>query len=387
MLHFAVRIATSIILIYFVFCPPCHFFVLSPLSSPTCLHPAAKNLHQLATIASRQSVAPLSSYCLPLSQLLDFGKLLRENLKYLSSPRTPANDPWPAAVIKQRGTELVLTFREWFGTTMNMSGAIATVLVSWLAAHGSAFPSPRQRSQNKFTGGFLPRDQHRQRWTLQGSPFEPADPLVISGNRKYLNQTLSLSENQLDDILSREGGGNILTLDIGVLEERVYWLTARLDLKKNEMKKIAQKHPSILDRQPDENLAPKLEYLQARLLLDDKSLRKIIVAAPNVLGLSTENNIVPKLNWLQKRLDLDDAAVSRMIQKCPKILGVNVDTNLEQTLNWLQRRLNLNDAELSKVIRKMPPLLCCNVDANLGPTLNWLQQRLDLCDATVSKMI
>jgi len=241
-----------------------------------------------------------------------------------------------------------------------MSGAIAIVFISWLAVHGSAFP------------------------------FEPADPLVILRNRKYLSQTLSFSEDQLDKKVSKckgVGKGSILTLDTGVLEERVHWLTSRLDLKKNEMKKIAQRQPDILGRLPDENLSPKFKYLQTRLLLNDKSLRKLILTVPNVLTFSTEDNVVPKLDWLQQRLNLEDAALSKMIQKCPTLFCYSVETNIEPTLHWLQQRLNLNDAQLSKMIQKYPSVLTCNVDTNVKPTLYWLQQRLDLNDASVSEMI
>jgi len=304
-----------------------------------------------------------------------------------------------------------------------MRGVVLTVFVGWLTTNALAFQLPGQRRQSKFANSFLPRNHRCQRWSLQGTKFEGTDPLVILGNRKYLSQTLSFSEDQLDKILEKEGGGNILTLEIGVLEERVHWLTSRLDLKKNEIKKIAQKKPDILAFQPDENLAPKLEYLQTRLLLDDKSLRKLILTVRNVLEMSTEDNIVPKLDWLQQRLDLDDAALSKMIQKCPTLFCYSVDTNIEPTLdwlqnrldlvdpavgkilqrhptiicmridamepklNWLQQRLNLNDAQLSRMIQRLPSLLGCSVDANIEPTLNWLQQQLDLDDASVSKMI
>ena len=323
---------------------------------------------------------------------------------------------------------------ETLSATTRMAGARAAVRRTWLAGCRSVLPPSGRRARNSIQSDVL-RGGHDDR---RGPPSgrrrfgdgSRTAPSVVSRNRDYLGQTLGFSEGHLDAI-SNTKGMNFLTLDTGVLEERVRWLTARLDLKESEMKKMAQKQPDILKYQTKENFAPKLEYLQTRLLLDDNSLRKMILSAPNILAFSIKESIEPKLDWLQQRLDLENAEVSKMIQKCPalcscsvdanlgptldwlqqrlhvgngsaskiipavskvvqkcpNILFLNVDTNLEPTLHWLQRRLSLDDASVSKMIQKIPALLCYNVDDNVEPKLNWLQQSLDLDEAAVSDMI
>ena len=305
-----------------------------------------------------------------------------------------------------------------------LSGAIATVFLGWRTAHGLAFPPPGRRRHGEFANSVLPRDHHCRRWSLPGAKFEGTDPSVISGNREYLRRALGFSEDQLDNISTKVGGGNILTLQPGVLEERVRWLTSRLDLKKREMKKMAQKQPEILGCRPEESVAPKrehgqsrplsddtssrnksptpptvsgysaedtrlspkIEYLQTRLLLDDESLRKMILAAPSVLGFSTEHNVAPKLDWLQRRLDLDPGALGKMMRKYPMLFGHGVETNIEPTLEWLQQRLDLKDAAVRKMVRRNPTILGMSHDA-MEPKLMWLQRRLDLNEASVSEMI
>ena len=49
----------------------------------------------------------------------------------------------------------------------------------------------------------------------------------------------------MDKIETRKNEkGTILTLEIGVLDERVNWLKDRLNLKENETKKIIQNQPT-----------------------------------------------------------------------------------------------------------------------------------------------
>lgn len=256
------------------------------------------------------------------------------------------------------------------------------IIAAWLLACGSAFQPTAQHGPIASHDRRVPRDTHR-RYRLP--PLFGTDPSTIAYNREYLTRTLGVSDDKIWKVSGKEW--NILTLEIGVLEGRVRWLSERLALKENEVKKIAQQHPNILQKQSEDNLAPKLDYLQSRLLLDDASLRKLILTAPQVLGKSIEDNLEPKLDWLQQRLHLDDAAVSKMIKRHPVIFCYDIDTTLEPTLNWLQQRLGLDDAAVSKMIKLLPALFGYNIDTNLEPKLEWLQQRFDLSNSAVSDMI
>ena len=124
-----------------------------------------------------------------------------------------------------------------------------------------------------------------------------ADPSIISYNRQYLIDTLGFTEEKLNS------SDNILTAEIGVLDERVNWLKDRLNLKENEIKRITQQQPSILGMKSS-SLELKLDYLTTRLFLDGKkSLRRLILRAPGILRKSIEDNIEPKLNYLQQSFD------------------------------------------------------------------------------------
>ena len=267
------------------------------------------------------------------------------------------------------------------------------IIVAGLVGSLAAFPPALHRSLRKSNGGafgFVSPDHchpRRSSWSPLFAAFEPADAATKSYNRQYLSRTLGVSKDKIDTLSARTGGGNILTLEIGVLEERVEWLTQRLNLKANEMKRIAQQQPTILQHRPEKSLAPKLEYLQARLLLDEASLRKLLLAFPKVLSVSTKDNIQPKLEWLQQRLDLDEAAVGKMIRRWPHLCAYSVEENLAPKLEWLQRRLPLDDAEMSKMIRMQPSLLGCSVEDSLEPKLEWLQRRLALGDAAAAKLL
>ena len=128
------------------------------------------------------------------------------------------------------------------------------IIVTGLFGSLAAFQPSLHRSLLKSNGGALnfvsPENCHPQRSPLSPlfAAFEPTDAGTKLHNRQYLNRTLGVSKHLLDKLSARTGGGNILTLEIGVLEGRVDWLTKRLNLKVNEMKRIAQQHPNILQR-------------------------------------------------------------------------------------------------------------------------------------------
>ena len=265
------------------------------------------------------------------------------------------------------------------------------ILIAGLLGSCVAFPPSAQRSLHTSNGnylGFVQGNSHRRCRPTQSPLFAaptPTDSFTIAYNTKYLTQTLGVSDAKMEKRSERPW--DILTLEIGVLEERADWLTTRLGLKPSEIKKIAQRQPFVLQQRPENTLAPKLEYLQARLLLDDASLRRLILNDPIILGYSTENNFGPKLDWLQQRLDLDAAGIGKMIERYPLLLCCGVEDNIEPKLDWLKPRLNLDDAEVSKMIQRTPSLLGHSVEKSLEPKLEWLQQRLSLDDAAVAKII
>jgi len=208
----------------------------------------------------------------------------------------------------------------------------------------------------------------------------------IAANKKYLTQKIGLSKEQVQR-LQTDGLPNILTLEDGVLQERVDWLKKRLKLRnKSQVRKIVQHQPHVLAKLSS-NLAQKIDYLQARLLLNDDSLRKMFLEAPHLIPCSTEN-MEETLNWLQERLHLDDRKLTKLICRAPYTLGCSVSENLEPTLDWIQCRLNaLDDFTVSRIVQKMPRILHLNIEANLEPKFDWLQHQFNLDDDALGKMV
>ena len=220
-----------------------------------------------------------------------------------------------------------------------------------------------------------PIDSAGQRRLFTTSTTTPTstttDPSLVEANRQYMVNSLGFSDQKLDKIES--SASNILTLDIGTLDERVSWLKKRLNLTNTEVKKLIQSQSTILGRQTesDNGMESKLDWLQKRLALDDTSLNRMILRMPKLLSYSIPNKIEPTLEWLQRRLELDDAALSKMILLNPSILGNSITDNLEPKLEWLQQHLSLTDDELSDMIQKQPALFGYNIPNNLEPTLDF----------------
>ncbi|KAL7527768.1 hypothetical protein ACHAWF_002302 [Thalassiosira exigua] len=203
--------------------------------------------------------------------------------------------------------------------------------------------------------------------------YAPAkDASTVKANKDFLMGAFDFNRDRLREI---DATSNILTLDVGVLDQRATWLKSRLELKDNEMKKIIQSQPQILAHT---NLADKMDWLQRRLGLDDFGLKKVIVGAPHILPCSMEDNIGPTLDWLQWRLGLDDVALRKMILRQPYTLGCSVDENLEPTLKWLQKRFDFDDSTLGKIVQKNPQIMHLSIESNLELKVEWLRQRLGI---------
>jgi len=227
---------------------------------------------------------------------------------------------------------------------------------------------------------------HKYRRHPSTALFYAAKDECIAANKKYLSRRLGLTKDQVQR-LQTDGLPNILTLEDGVLEERVDWLKKRLKLKnKSQIRKIVQHQPHVLAKLSS-NLAQKIDYLQTRLRLNDDSLRKMFLEAPHLIPCSTEN-MEETLNWLQTRLRLDDRQLTKLICRAPYTLGCSVSENLEPTLDWIQRRLHtLDEFTISRVVQKMPRILHLNIEANLEPKFDWLQHQFNLDDDALGKMV
>ena len=117
-----------------------------------------------------------------------------------------------------------------------MGGTLLAIVLAGTLAVGQAFrpfhhlPGPRNCA-----GSVLrPCDRHRRR--APGSPLFGAE--AEGYNRDYLTRTLGVSDKKIERIV--ESGWNILTLEIGVLEERVGWLSARIPFRSVEIRILSE---------------------------------------------------------------------------------------------------------------------------------------------------
>lgn len=244
---------------------------------------------------------------------------------------------------------------------------------SYYLRRGLRLRSPKVSTRVlRLTGGFVDRYHYRQ-YVSPSKPLlnlesPPTDEAVIASNKDYLFKTLGFGEEQFEILQTK--GTHILTLENGILEDRVNWLKERLGLDQDGITRFAQKYPTILGYSIMEQMEPMLAWLQKRLALDDAALSKVIQKSWNTLGNSITNELEPKLNWFQQRLSLDDTDLSNVVKRYPHIMWLSVD-KLEPLMDWVQQRLSLTDDELSIFVKRFPPLLGYSVENNLEPTLNF----------------
>mmetsp|Transcript_35696 Transcript_35696/g.86158 ORF Transcript_35696/g.86158 Transcript_35696/m.86158 type:complete len:142 (-) Transcript_35696:29-454(-) len=121
------------------------------------------------------------------------------------------------------------------------------ILAVYLIEFGAAF-----QPSNHLRVGTSRSVQFRQR---HGHLNAATDPSIIASNREYLINVLGVSPNKVKTIEIRRAennwGGSIITLEIGVLEERSAWLRNRLDLNESECKKLIQRGPYVLQKKTE----------------------------------------------------------------------------------------------------------------------------------------
>lgn len=262
------------------------------------------------------------------------------------------------------------------------AAALAAWVASFAPAGSSAFQSITIRSQLHLPLPSRGDCSHSGGW--QQVSLNATYDDNTEKNRAFLRERLGFTKRRMD---AEESLRNILTLEDGVLDQRVKWLKKRLKLKEREIKKMTQSQPHILGRLST-NLAPKLDFLRTRLQLsDDESLRKIVMVAPHILCCSIEDNIEPTIKWLQNRFGLDDKAVGKLIMRHPYTLGCSVTENLEPTVEWLKKRLSLDDVALCTIIQRCPQIMHLSVETNLSLKIDWLEERLEMDAFDVGEMI
>lgn len=149
------------------------------------------------------------------------------------------------------------------------------------SAVGYAFqPHHRQQLLSYRTGNILDHRLFLRLSSQGGRP--PTDPSIIEHNRQYLSNTLEFSKEKLDKLEDPTSACHILTLDMGILDERVSWLKNRLSLNDNEINKITQSQPTILSLTISDNIEPKLNWLQEHLALRSKELGKDDAMVPSI---------------------------------------------------------------------------------------------------------
>jgi hypothetical protein len=134
--------------------------------------------------------------------------------------------------------------------------------------------------------------------------------------------------------------------------EALDWLQERLGFSDENLAKLVQRQPTILNLRVQEKLEPNIAWLQDRLALDQEGLQKVVLrltpmvgGLAQLLGSNMEENLEPTLVWLQERLLLDDAGVAKLVKKKASFLGFSLET-LEERMAWRQTRLALDEKSL-----------------------------------------
>ena len=138
----------------------------------------------------------------------------------------------------------------------------------------------------------------------------------------------------------------LLNVSVETLESKIDWLQARLDLTKEQLRKIIERSPSILALSIEENIEPSLDIIQTSLELSDEELSKVIVKTSDLLlnDLSNEK-FASRFSFLQRLLDIEEndiVSLRKAIMKSPSILVWQEDCIIG-VQEWLRCRVGLDE--------------------------------------------
>ena len=181
----------------------------------------------------------------------------------------------------------------------------------------------------------------------------------------------------------------LLDVSVETLESKIDWLQERLDLNKEQLRKIIERSPSILGLSIEENIEPSLDIIQTNLELSDEELSKVIVTTSDLLinDLSNEK-FASRFSFLQRLLDIEEndiAGLRKAIMKSPSILVWQEDCIIG-VQEWLRCRVGLDDATIGKLMRRRPEFMTSNISTIEGKA-RWIQSEFSLSDGELTNLL
>jgi len=155
------------------------------------------------------------------------------------------------------------------------------------------------------------------------------------------------------------------------MERRLQFLQARFSLNKEQLSKLVQRMPSLLQYGTDENDEAKLQYLQKRLMLEDKELLNFVRIGP--IFQKRIKTLEQKIGFIQNRLLLDENQLRKFVLKYPSLLCYSVAENVEPKLEYFQKRLSMDDEQLQELFIKLPSLFGMSIEFNLEPKITFFE--------------
>lgn len=171
------------------------------------------------------------------------------------------------------------------------------------------------------------------------------------------------------------------------ISERLAWLKERLQLGEEQVRSLVHRRPSVLCRDVEGGMEPKVRWLQEELRLSDDEVASMVTSAPNILSVSVERGMAPKLAWLSDRLRLSHEELAMVVMTCPQLLTSSVEGALEPRLKWLQENLQIGGTVLRERVLSFPWLLNLSEEGKLAPTYEFLKTDLLLDDVEIRKTL
>eukprot|EP00521_Asterionellopsis_glacialis_P014397 CAMPEP_0195306074 /NCGR_PEP_ID=MMETSP0707-20130614/37015_1 /TAXON_ID=33640 /ORGANISM="Asterionellopsis glacialis, Strain CCMP134" /LENGTH=418 /DNA_ID=CAMNT_0040370283 /DNA_START=14 /DNA_END=1270 /DNA_ORIENTATION=- len=141
-----------------------------------------------------------------------------------------------------------------------------------------------------------------------------------------------------------------------------------MNLSDEDVCTIIERHPAILTKSADKNLAPKILFFVRALDLSKEELRGIVIQYPSILSYAM-SNLKSKLNLFSKLMGYTNAEMRTLFISEPKLLAAGVETGLVPRMQFLLREMKIPLENLRIIVQKNPRLLLYSLDDNLRPKL------------------
>ena len=170
---------------------------------------------------------------------------------------------------------------------------------------------------------------------------------------------------------------SLLGMSVDGLQSRVSFWKDEVGLTIDDLKKLVEYSPSMLQYSLEDNLLPKLTFFRDVLLIELRDLRGITARQPSVWGRSLERHITPWVNSMMASFDFPtEADVGRILVLAPELLLCKWEGNLDAKVTFLRSRLELSREEMRVMVCKTPRVLGQSLSTSLSPKIDLMESKL-----------